>query len=54
MGIEINHYDTPANDFEKLIETFPKGKYWDNANTFWFVVYISEMNAELTWFRKRE
>ena len=54
MGIQVNHYETPADEFDLLGEQYPTGTY-DNSvnNSHWFCVYIKDMNLELTWFRMR-
>jgi hypothetical protein len=51
MGIEITHHDVPLEDFNQLINTYPRGRYDDNNGSYWFSVVIREMKIELTWFR---
>jgi len=53
MGIQINHYNMPKDDFDFLEAKYPNGRYASRNNTNWFNVYIKEMDLELTWFMEK-
>jgi len=50
MGIQINHYDMPINEFDWLESKYPNGRYGSAKGTNWFTVCINEMDLELIWF----
>lgn len=55
MGIQINHYDTPRNEFEELKAKYPTGRYaQSHKGARWFSFFISEMDVEFTWFQQRD
>lgn len=53
MGVQINHYSTPEDHFDKLRIKYPTGRYGSRNGTNWFNVYIKEMDLELSWFMEK-